>query len=271
MTERGFVGRLIASVRIFVSGAWLSYVALFYWAIPGVYVGSKIITPLAYMLFLVCLGMSATGRDTAEFYIVGNALQLATFNGVFGVTWTVGRERSEGTLLYLIGSPANRLAIFLGRAFIHLLDGTLGVAIGLLWGMLLGLDMSRANLPGLALTILITTLSTCGLGLLMGGIGLTTVNIVALSNLVFFLLLLFSGANLPLEKMPGWMRMISSRLPLTRGIQAARLLVAGAPLADVWPLLAGELAVGLAYALAGFVFFRWFEFQARKRATLEPV
>jgi ABC-2 type transport system permease protein len=54
-----------------------------------------------------------------------------------------------------------------------------------------------------------------------------------------------------------------------RGIQAARLLIAGAPLAQAAPLLAGELAVGLAYALAGFAMFSWFEFQARRRGSLE--
>jgi len=261
--------RLIASARIFVSGAWLSYIALFYWAQPAIYVGSKVITPLMYMLFLVCLGMSATGRETAEFYIVGNALQLTTFNGIFGVAMTVGRERNVGTLIYLVGSPANRLAIFLGQACINILDGMLGVVLGLAWGVLLGLDLSAANLPGLALTIVITSASTCGLGLLLGSVGLTVLNVTVVNNVVFFLLLIFSGANLLFEKMPAWMQTISAGVPLTRGIQSARLLVAGASLAEVWPLLAGELAVGLTYALAGFIFFRWFEFQAKRRGTLE--
>ena len=261
--------RLIASARIFVSGAWLSYVALFYWAQPAIYVGSKIITPLAYMLFLVCLGVSATGRDTAEFYIVGNALQLITFNGIFGVAMTVGRERNMGTLIYLIGSPANRMATFLGRAFFNILDGMLGVVLGFAWGLLLGLDLSAANLPGLALTIVITTVSTCGLGLLLGSIGLTSLNVTVVNNVFFFLLLIFSGANLPVEKMPAWMQTVGAGLPLTRGIPSARLLVAGASLAEVWPLLAGEIIVGVAYVLAGFVVFRWFEFQARQRGTLE--
>ncbi|MDY6875027.1 MAG: ABC transporter permease [Chloroflexota bacterium] len=263
--------RLIASLRIFISGAWQSYIALFYWTQPATYVMSKIIAPLTLMLFFTCLGMSATGRDTAEFYIVGNALQLTAYNGIFGVTMTIGHERNVGTLIYLIGSPANRLVIFLGRAFFNILDGMLGVVMGFAWGMLLGLDLSAANLPGLALTIAITTISTCGVGLLMGSIGLAALNVTLINNTVFFLLLVFSGANLPLEKMPTWIQAVSTGLPLTRGIQSARLLVTGVPLAAVWPLLAGELAVGLAYALAGFTFFRWFEFQARKRGTLEAI
>ena len=60
-----------------------------------------------------------------------------------------------------------------------------------------------------------------------------------------------------------------SHLPLTRGISAARLLVQGASLAEVMPLLLGELAVGLVYALLGYLLFAVFEVEAKKRGTLE--
>jgi hypothetical protein len=62
---------------------------------------------------------------------------------------------------------------------------------------------------------------------------------------------------------------ISSVLPLTRGISAARLLVQGASFADVTPLLLGELMVGLVYALLGYLLFAVFEVEAKKRGTLE--
>jgi ABC-2 type transport system permease protein len=261
---------LSSSLRIFISGAWLSYIALFTWTRPTSYLASKILMPLAGILFFTYLGISATGRDTADFYIIGNALQVAAFNGIYGVTMTVGRERDEGTLIYLVGSPAPRLAIFLGRALFNVLDGMLTVVLGFMWGvLLLGLDLSAANLPGLVLTILITTASTCGLGLLMGSISLVALNVMFVNNTVYFLLLLFSGANLPLDQMPAWMQTISACLPLARGIRSARLLVAGASLAEVWPLLVGELAVALVYALTGFALFSRFEAQARKRGTLE--
>ncbi len=65
------------------------------------------------------------------------------------------------------------------------------------------------------------------------------------------------------------MQAISTGVPLMRGIRSARLLVHGASLAEVGPLLAGELAVGPVYALVGFALFSWFEAQARRRGTLE--
>jgi len=261
--------KLIASIRIFISGAWLSYIALFNWTHPASYIASKIMYPFTGMLFFLYLGISATGKDTAQFYIVGNALQIAALSGIYGVTMTIGRERNMGTLIYLIGSPANRFVIFMGRAFFNVLDGMLGVVMGFIVGTLLGLDLSYTNLLGLALTILISSFSTCGLGLMLGSISLTALNIMFVNNTFFFLLLVFSGANLQLDKMPVWVQSISKFLPLTRSIQSARLLINGATLTEVSSLLASELIIGLAYALAGFTFFRWFEFQARKRGTLE--
>jgi ABC-2 type transport system permease protein len=152
----------------------------------------------------------------------------------------------------------------------HILDGMLGVVIAFTWGViLLGLDLSHTSLPALGLTILITTVSTCGLGLLLGCLSLVTVNVMFVNNTVYFLLLIFSGANVPITDLPRWMQMISSALPLTRGIAAARLLISGGTLREAAPLLSGELGIGLMYAVVGYLLFRWVEVEAKRRGTLE--
>ncbi len=261
--------RLRATLRIFVSGTWLSYKALFAWAEPKGYASSVIIAPLTYLVFYLYLGITATGRSNTEFYLVGNALQTAAMSGIFGVTMMVGSERDAGTLQYLIGSPAHRLSVFLGRASMSVLNGCISIVVSFAWALLLGLDLSHANLLGLALTTLIVAVSTSWLGLLMGSLSLMALNVMFVNNTMYFALLILSGANLPLDQMPGWTLALNQILPLSRGIQAARLLVTGASLAEVWPLLAGEFAIGLTYALVGFGFFRWIEFQARRFGTLE--
>jgi hypothetical protein len=134
-------------------------------------------------------------------------MQLAAVSGIFGVVMSIGGDRWNGTLPYLFGTPANRIVMFFGRALVHVLTGILTVAIGFMWGVvLLRLDLGHTNLGLLALTILVTTLSTCGLGLLMGCIGLITVNVMFVNNTVYFLLLIFSGANIPPASLPGWMQ-----------------------------------------------------------------
>jgi ABC-2 type transport system permease protein len=89
------------------------------------------------------------------------------------------------------------------------------------------------------------------------------------NNFVYFLLLIFSGANVQLDQMPAWVQFISSSLPLTRGISAARLLVQGASLGNVVPLLLGELGIGIVYGILGYLLFAVFEVVAKRRGTLE--
>jgi ABC-2 type transport system permease protein len=264
------IHNIILNTRLFFQGALLSYVALFRWLRPMTYLATKVWGPLVYMLFFVFLGTYATGKDNASFYVIGNAVLACALSGIYGVSMSISGDRWEGTLPYLFATPANRLSMFVGRAFMHVIDGMLGVIIGLTWGvLLLGLDLSKADPIALALTILITTFSTSGLGLLLGSFSLITRNVMFLNNTVFFLLLIFSGANVPLEKLPEWALTISRVLPLTRGIESARLIIDGARLSQVMPLLSAELLIGFFYTFAGYLFFRWFEYQARRRGTLE--
>lgn len=258
------------NVRLFLDGALLSYIALFRWLQPHTYLASKVVMPLAQILFFTLMGIFASGIENAAFYAVGNAIHLASVNGIYGVTMSIGGDRWTGALPYIFGTPAHRLALFSGRAFFHVLDGMLGVMVGLGWGVLLfGLDLSHTDLGGLALAILITTFSTSGLGLLLGCVSLVSIETMFINNTAYFLLLVFSGANIPLASMPAWMQSVAWALPLTRGIAAARALIAGSSLADVTPLLTGEVILGVVYILIGYSLFRWFEFQAKRRGTLE--
>jgi ABC-2 type transport system permease protein len=263
---------LTSNLRIFWQGTILSFMALFGWLRPVTYVASKIISPLMQMFFFTFLGTYATGPENAHFYVIGNAVQIAALSGIYGVTMSIGGERWSGTLAYLFGTPANRMMMFFGRAFMHIIDGAIGVVIAFTWGvLLLGLDLSHTNLPALGLTIIVTTISTCGLGLLMGCLSLLTANVGFVNNTVYFLLLIFSGANVDINILPGWMQAISTVLPLTRGIASARALIAGAGILDVLPLLLQELGIGLAYGLIGYFLFKWVEVSAKRRGTLETI
>lgn len=263
---------LTKNIYLFWQGTLLSYRALFAWLRPVAYMASKILMPLAQMFFFVLLGSYASGGRNTDFYVIGNAIQITAVSGIFGVTFSVGGDRDAGTLPYLFGTPSNRFFIFFGRAFMHVIDGAIGVVIALTWGVLLmGLDLSHTNLPVLALTILVTTFSTCGLGLLMGCLSLLTANVMFVNNFVYFSLLVFSGANVEVTSLPAWMQFVSNILPLTRGIAASRALTAGASFSDIFPLLVSEVGIGLIYGLLGYFLFSWFEMQAKQNGTLETV
>src|SRR3970282_2540459 len=128
---------LKTNLRLFWVGALFSYVALFRCLRPMQYLASKIFMPLAQILFFSVLGLYAGGPGAVNYYVIGNAMQLTAVNGIYGVTMSIGGDRWEGTLAYLFGTPANRMAMFVGRAFLQRIDGVFGVLLAFMWGVVI--------------------------------------------------------------------------------------------------------------------------------------
>ena len=86
---------------------------------------------------------------------------------------------------------------------------------------------------------------------------------------MFGFLLIFTGANVPVDALPGWMQPVSNVLPFPHGIEAAREVADGASLADVSGLLATEVALGLVYGAFGYLFIQGAERLSLRYATLD--
>jgi ABC-2 type transport system permease protein len=226
-------------------------------------------SPLFQLIFFTKLGQFARAQS-ADFYIVGNSVQVAAMASIYGMSMAIANERSFGTLGPLLATPANRAAVFLGRGLPVLLNGFFVSAFTFLAGaVFLGFRPSLASLPALAAVVLVTTASCTSFGMLLGSIGLRAKDYMFAANLTYFLMLLFCGVNIPLGTLPGWMSAISRCLPLTHGIAAARRVAGGATLSQVGGLVWTELGIAVAYAAAAFVLFRILEHESRRSAVLD--
>jgi ABC-2 type transport system permease protein len=257
-------------VAIFARSTYLQYVALFQWATIRGYVGYKVLLPVTQILFFVQLGVFGSGRSKALYFALGNALQVTAQAGIYGVIATVANERQHGTLPMLLASPANRLVTFLSRAAVNVIDGIVTVVVGLsITVVVFGLDLRHANLLLLAFCVVLISMTTAGLGLLFGALGLITRDAITIANVVYYLLLVLCGINFPISRLPSVVQIISYGLPLTRGVEAARQAAAGAPITQIGGLLAGELLVGIVYALCGYLVFRLMEAYSRRGGLQE--
>ena len=133
----------------------------------------------------------------------------------------------------------------------------------------LGVDLPVNAWPGIALTIAIASASCTGLGLLQAALALRVRSTAVLSNVVFGVLLVFTGTNVALDTLPEWMASAGRLMPLTHAIEACREIVAGASLSAVTPLLVREAGLGAVFAVLGLAALRWVEAQSRRHATLE--
>ena len=258
------------NLRVFFVGGVISFRALFNWIKPSLYIPTLLGAPLFQILFFTYLGRYSESGQSDSFFVVGNAVQVCAMSSVYGMTMAVANERQFGTLGPLLASPANRLAVFLGRGVPVLANGLLVSAFGFMVGVVL-LDFRPAPgaWPALAAIVLVTTASCTAFGMLLGSIGLYGKDFFFVANLAYYILLLFCGVNVPLEVLPQWMADIGRCLPLTHGIAAAREVAAGRPLSEVAGLVGTELAIGVCYAAAGFVLFRVLEHASRGRAVLD--
>jgi ABC-2 type transport system permease protein len=253
----------------FFVGGVLAYRGLFNWISPAVYIPTMLGGPLFQLIFFTKLGQYAHGEPD-DFYVVGNAVQVCSMSSVYGMTMAVANERWFGTLGPLLASPANRAAVFLGRAVPVLANGLLVSAFTFLMGaLLLGFRPGIDSLPALALIVLVTVTSCTCFGMLLGSIGLRAKDFFFIANLAYFLMLLFCGVNIPLRVLPGWMSAVSRCLPLTHGIEAARQVAAGASLTKVGGPVLTEVGIAVAYACAAYALFRVLEHESRRSAVLD--
>jgi ABC-2 type transport system permease protein len=259
----------VTSLRIFFLGGMTSFRALFGWISPWIYIPALVIGPLFQILLFAYIGRT-TGVGSDKFFVIGNALQYAAIPCLFAMTNTVAGERQENTLAYILVSPAGRISIFLGRALPVVVNGAFVAALSLLLGgLVLNVHVPAGSLAPLAFVVLVTAYSCTGLGLISAGLGLRIRETAVLANVLFGVLLIFTGANVPLNTLPDWMSAISGWLPITHGIEAARRIADGASLGDVSGLVAKEAALGTVFAVGGYLLIRYMERQARRRASIE--
>jgi ABC-2 type transport system permease protein len=259
----------VKSLRLLTVGGLISYRALFGWLNPYTYAFALLIPSVTQLSFFVFLGRAAhVGQDA--YYVSGNALLAAATPSLFGMAQAIAGERYSQTLALLIASPANRLALFAGRALPGTLNGILVSAwTFLVAGLLFGIGVPADALAPLALTITVTSFACVGLGIFNAALGLRWRETAVLGNLLLYVLLMFAGVNVPLDRLPGWMSTLAQGLPVTHGAKAARLLVSGAPFGAAAPQVAAEALVGAVYVVVGLLAIRAFELEARRGATLE--
>ncbi|MGN6332824.1 MAG: ABC transporter permease [Motilibacteraceae bacterium] len=261
--------RAVNDLRVFLLGGLTSYRALFTWLSPWIMVPTFVVGPLVQILLFAYVGRAAGFQDD-RFFLIGNALHYVSIPCVFAMANTIGGERYSQTLQLLLVTPARRIPLFLGRSLPAIVNGFAVAVVGLVLGALvLGVRLPAGSLLPLALVVAVSTFSCTGVGLLTAAIALRVRETATLANIVFGVLLVFCGVNVPVSALPGWMAAVAPWLPLTHGIEAARAVAAGAHLASVGGLLGREALLGVGYIVLGLTLLAWFERESRRLATLE--
>ncbi|KGE16517.1 ABC transporter permease [Paenibacillus wynnii] len=254
----------------FVRQSVISYKALYGIMDIKTFILIKLINPLFQITFFVLLTRYIYNTDDLSPWVISNAILLSCSNALFGVGFIMIQERRFGTLKLVLITPANKFFVYIGRTFIHVVDAILTVGFGLLFGYVaFGVQFNNTNPLALIVALLITVFASVGFGLMLGSVGTIIPDLNLVMNFCYFLLLILSGAQFPISQLPDILQKVSYVIPLTRGIEAVRLIVQGARIIDVSSLLIGELFLGIIFFIAGYFFMRLFEKISIVRASLD--
>ena len=224
-----------------------------------------IFTIIMPLVILAILGVLYGGRPAAE-GAAYTALEQSfgalcaiaiCAGGLMGLPQSVASDRERGVLKRFQVtpvSPAFILGVDLAMYVIYcaLSVATLAIPAALIWHVRL-----RGSVLAFLGSWLLTMLSTLALGMLVGGVAKDTKQAGVLASILYFPMLIFSGATLPMEVMPPVMQKIVSFFPLTQGITLMKNAFLGVPTDSV--LLPVCVMLGLTALCAGLAicFFRW--------------
>lgn len=100
-------------------------------------------------------------------------------------------------------------------------------------------------------------LSIFSIGMMVGGISPNSQTASVIASLLYFPMLIFSGATLPYELMPSALQRIADILPLTQGIKLLKAASLGLPIANVLASVIVMAALAVICIGVSFRFFKW--------------
>ena len=168
----------------------------------------------------------------------------------------ISEEAQAGTLEQVCLSPVPLAAVVAARSVAYLLTtGAEGIVAAVVLVLFAGPLRVDAGLPAV---FLVSLVGACGMGFPLAGLALVFKRTSPLTNLVFSLMIFFTGGFVGLERL-GWMFTATRFLfPLTWGISLMRAMLAeNATFLTLWRsgALLGLAVYSVAYLAAGLGIF----------------
>ena len=257
--------------RVFKGAFFFGRKGLIIWDSREMWSMQIVITPIAQISFFALLSIYLKyPSDYTQYVVIGNALQSMSFSAVFAVANITSQDKWQGTLPSMMVTPANRVALFIGRAWFQVLLSALIATAGLVYAAtIFGVSFATADFVGIAAVVFLTSVAMISFGLLISAVGLYMRTALIVANIFLFASLVLCGVNFPVNVLPGWLQPASWAIPLTYGVQGLRTAIAGGSLASLVPTLGWEALDGLLVTVAGYALFTGFENLSRRTGRFE--
>jgi ABC-2 type transport system permease protein len=254
----------------FMVQSYSTYKGLFYWLNWHGYVSGVLLQPFASVIMFAVLGRFTSNPDTVRAYALGISVLGMAFILIGGLTQSYTRERGLGATQFIFVSTVSRLENFIARMLLHYPNALVSFVFGMLaaW-TILQLDFGRVAWGGFSAATLVLIFSLTAFGQLLGVLSVAVRDWIGIQGVANGLLLILTGAIIPVDAFPNFIGEFARLLPVTNGLLALKAAFAG----EAWAAVAGDIlregVTGLVYLAIAFACFRLFEARVKRTGTLE--
>ena len=220
-----------------------------------------VIMPLVVFVILGIIYGAKPAYDGADYTFLEQSFGAVSAiavcaSGLMGLPLAVSGLREMRILKRLRVTPVSPVLILGAELAMYVVYCAVSLAVlsaaTLIWGVRL-----HGSLPAFLGSWALAMISTLSIGMLAGGMAKDTKQASVIACVLYFPMLVFSGATLPIEVMPAAMRKIISFLPLTQGITMMKNAFLGIGAGGILLPVCVMLGVTALCSCLAVRFFRW--------------
>lgn len=176
--------------------------------------------------------------------------------GVMGLPLVIADYRNKKILKRFKVTPTSPALILVVHVTMYALYSIASLILVYITASLFGyrFDGSWLQFMGVFLLVMVSMFS---IGLLVGGVAPNIKTASVLASILYFPMLIFSGATLPYEIMPATLQKAADIMPLTQGIKLLKSASLGTSEEILWLPIALMIGLALICTAIAIRFFKW--------------
>ncbi len=221
-----------------------------------------VIMPLIVLIILgIIYGKKPAFEGASYTFIQQSFGALASISicagGVMGLPLVVSDYRSKQILKRFKVTPMSPVTILLVEVTIYFLYALISLLTLLATAILFfGFEM-QGSIVLFILGWILVMVSMFSIGLMVGGIAKNSKVAGIIASILYFPMLIFSGATLPYEVMPESMQRVVDILPLTQGIKILKSATLELPINNILLPIITMMAIAFICSFVAIRFFKW--------------
>ena len=219
----------------------------------------NLIMPLVTLILITIIAGNKDAADSGLTYLQSAYVALSTVGicctAFMSIPITIVECRSQGVLRRMYCSPCSPARLLACDTICSGVLAALSTLILTLAAVVFGYRMQGNMFVYIALWLL-TMISMFSIGLMVASLCRTTKSMNVVTSLLYFPMLLFSGATIPLEVFPAWFQAVAKWMPLGVGIDLLKSVSMGCYDSITVPVIT-LIAITVICGTVAIKTFRW--------------